>query len=133
MAGAEVWRWLAAAACAVTLTGGQAAAASQPALSPAQTQALSQNVTRKVIVVMRNQFPGVSSAPATLPTRRADVDAAQQPVLSDLAASGSQAVTSYTTVDAVSATVSPGEDSQLAANPAVAEVIPDALIPLSSP
>jgi hypothetical protein len=124
---------LAATACAITLSSGQAAAASQPALSPTQAQALSQNVTRKVIVVMRNQFPGVSSAPASLPTRRADVSQAQQPVLGDLAATGSQDVTSYTTVDAVSATVSPGEEARLAANPAVSEVIPDALIPLGNP
>jgi hypothetical protein len=115
------------------LAGAQAPAPPQAPLTPAQAQSLSANVTRRVIVVMRNQLPGVSSAPASLPTREADTQQVQQPVISELDQTHAQDVQPYTTVDAVSATVSPGEETRLQANPAVSEVIPDALIPLGSP
>jgi hypothetical protein len=42
-------------------------------------------------------------------------------------------VHSYTTINAVAATVSAGEQTRLASNPAVAEVVPDQIIKLSNP
>ena len=42
-------------------------------------------------------------------------------------------VHAYTTINAVAATVSPGEQARLAANPNVAEVVPDQIINLAAP
>jgi hypothetical protein len=124
---------LAVGLASAALAGAQGTPPPQAPLSPAQAQSLSTNVTQRVIVVMRNQLPGVSAAPASLPTREADIQQVQQPVISQLDQTNAQDVQSYTTVDAVSATVSPGEETLLQSNPAVSAVIPDALIPLGTP
>jgi len=124
---------IASGLASAAIAGAQGSAPPQAPLTPAQAQSLATNVTQRVIIVMRNQVPGVSAAPATLPTRIADIQQVQQPVLSELSQTNAQDVQSYTTVDAVAATVSPGEETRLQANPAVSEVVPDALIPLSTP
>ena len=49
-----------------------------------------------------------------------------------MSSTGAQNVHSYTLINAVSATVSPAEEAQLKANPAVSEVLPDAVIRLRS-
>jgi hypothetical protein len=80
----------------------------QQPLTPAQAVALSQNVNTPVVVLLRN--------------------AAQAPLLSELTQVHAQRVHGFQLADAVAATVSPSEESRLAANPAVAEVVPDSLI-----
>ena len=54
-------------------------------------------------------------------------------MLNELGQTKSRDVHSYTTINAVAATVSPGEEARLAADPAVAEVVPDQLIQLAAP
>ena len=92
-----------------------------------------QTANHRVIVVLKNQE---SSLPPTraLESRRASaIHGIQAPVTSQLSASGAKQVQSYNVINAVSATVSASEESQLKSNPAVSEVIPDQVIQLASP
>ena len=102
------------------------------ALSPAQAAALSTNVNQRVIVVLKDQLPGAPASPQDVGTRRADEANEQSPILDQLSETKAQNVHSYTTINAVAATVSSGEESQLTSNPAVAEVVPDQIIKLAS-
>jgi subtilisin family serine protease len=104
----------------------------QRALTPAQAKALSRNVTDKVIIVLRNQLPGLPDTPANSARRSAAAISLQSPVLADLSATHALNVKSITLVNAVAATVSPGEAKRLAGNPAVAEVTKDLPIPVAS-
>jgi len=104
------------------------AASGQGTLSPAQARALSSDVTDKVIVVFKNQVAGLPDTAAQATARSAAIGRVQQGVLSELAAVHARNVTSISLVNAVAATVSAGAARALAANPAVAEVIPDALV-----
>jgi hypothetical protein len=111
---------------------GHPAASSQPALTPGEAKALSSNVTDKVIVVFKNQVASVPDTPANSATRAGMVRSLQHGVLSELAAVHALNVKSISLVNAVAATVSPGAAKRLAANPAVAEVIPDLPIPVAT-
>jgi hypothetical protein len=106
---------------------------SQASMSAAQAAALSTNVTQKVIVLFKDQVPQFPASRAQVKSRSAAVNNVQSPVLSELNATKAHNVHSYTTINAVAATVSPGEAARLAANPAVAEVVPDQIIKLDSP
>jgi subtilisin family serine protease len=106
-------------------------AATQPPLTAAQAKALSTNVTDKVIVVFRNQFPSLTDAPNDTAARSAAVRSAQSAVLGQLAQTHALNVKSFSLINAVSATVSPGEAEYLAANPTVSEVVPDRPIPVA--
>ncbi|MGD0701908.1 MAG: hypothetical protein ABSA02_18735 [Trebonia sp.] len=106
-------------------------AAGQPPLTAAQAKALSTNVTDKVIVVLRNQFPGLADTPGGTALRSAAVRSAQSGVLTQLSQTHALDVKSFSLINAVSATVSAGEAKYLAANPAVSEVIPDRPIPVA--
>jgi hypothetical protein len=108
-------------------TGGQAG------LSPAQARALSSDVTDKVIVVFKNQVAGLPDTSANAAARSGMVRNVQRGVLSELAAVHASHVTSISLVNAVAATVSPGAARLLAANPAVAAVIPDAVVHEAAP
>ena len=108
-----------------------APAAVQPPLTAAQAAAWSTNVTDKVIVVFKNQFSGVADTSSNTATRASDVRSAQSGVLTQLAETHSVNVKSFSLINALSATVSPGEAKYLAGNPAVSEVVPDLSIPLA--
>src|SRR5262249_20278755 len=68
---------------------------------------------------------------SALPARRRTLAAVQRPVLRQLAGSNARSVHSYTTLNAVSATVSPAQVSSLRSDPAVAEVVPNGLVHLA--
>ncbi len=106
--------------------GPSAVSATQlPPLSAGAGAALSSNVDDAVIVVFKDQVPSVPDTPADGAARANAVQGLQSPVLNELAQTGARQVRSLRLVNAVSATVSPGEAQRLAADPAVAEVIPD--------
>jgi subtilisin family serine protease len=99
----------------------------------AQVRALSSTVNDKVIVVFKNQVTGTPDTPANSANRAGMVKSLQRGVMSELTATHAQNVRSISLVNAVAATVSPAAARQLAANPAVAEVIPDRPIPVATP
>lgn len=88
---------------------------------------------QKVIVLLRDQHAGTPATRAKAAARASADATTQAPVISSLKASGAKGLRSYQTIDAVAATVSPAEKTTLEANPAVAEVVPDATIQLASP
>jgi hypothetical protein len=109
------------------------ASAAQAPLSPAAAKALSTGVNQRVIVVFKDQ---ISQAPASrrfVAARRSIEGVEQRSVLNELSETRAQNVHSYTTINAVSATVSRGEEARLVANPAVAEVVPDQVIQIGNP
>src|SRR3984957_4146056 len=108
-----------------------APAAVQPPLTAAQAAAWSTHVTDKVIVLFKNQFAGVADTPGNTAMRSSDVRSSQSGVLAQLTETHSVNVKSFSLINALSATVSPGEAKYLAGNPAVSEVVPDLPIPLA--
>ena len=117
-----------------------AAVSAQPAdnsgpspLTSTQAAALSTNVTDRVIVVLKNQVPGIPASRSLVQTRRQEEALEQDPILAEMNQTRAMKVHAYTTINAVSATVSPGEAARLRANAAVAEVVPDQIIHLATP
>jgi subtilisin family serine protease len=102
------------------------------ALTPAQATTLSSNVTDHVIVVLKDQVSSLPDTPANVGPRTNVVRSEQQPFLTELSETHATHVTSLSIVNAVSATVSPGEAARLASNPDVAQVVQDKPIPLVS-
>ena len=122
------------ATAAVAAVASRLPATHPSALSPADIARLSSNATDRVIVLLHNQHPeapGQPSAggiqPAALAQRVSALHGDQQPILSELSTVSAPRVHSYSFVNAISATVSPAEAQRLAANPAVAAVVPDAV------
>jgi hypothetical protein len=92
-----------------------------------------QGTSNRVIVVFRNQETSLPPTQTLDAQRTNAVATVQAPVTSQMRSSGAQNIQSYSVVNAVSATVSPSEESQLQSNPAVSEVIPDQVIQLAPP
>src|SRR3984957_9254797 len=101
-----------------------------PPLPAAQAAALSTNVTDKVIVVFKNQFTAVADTPSNATVRAADVKSTQSSVMTQLSQTHAANVKTFSLINAVSATVSPGEARSRGATPAVSEAAPALPIPL---
>ncbi len=95
-------------------------------LSAAQVKALSANANQSVIVVFKNQLSALPANVTFGAQRQAALQAVQSPVVSELRQLHAAHLHSYDLVNAVSATVSKAEESRLAADPAVAEVVANA-------
>jgi subtilisin family serine protease len=98
------------------------------ALSLRRLRAANGQARSRVIVLLRNQHTDLPPTTGLMQARTAAVRSSQAPVESAVRTSGGKVSHSYRTVDAFAATVSPTERSRLAADPAVAEVVPDATI-----
>jgi hypothetical protein len=130
-----------AAAAVPALLIGQAgvamAAPAAPSIFGQMTSALaaqlSQNVNKPVIVIMKSQFAAAPMGSAAAATRAADAVSSQQGIHSELMQVHATNMHSLTLVNAVTATVSAGEEARLQANPQVAEVIPNVTIKGASP
>jgi Subtilase family len=85
-----------------------------------------------VIVLFKNQFPGLPDNGAHRAHRASAVAQVQSPVVSELRLTHATHVKRFQLVNAVAAYVSAGEAQRLRVNPAVAEVVPDSRIPLIS-
>ncbi|HXQ62137.1 MAG TPA: protease inhibitor I9 family protein [Acidimicrobiales bacterium] len=123
-------------AIAAVIPVGAAAAGAAPAaqapLTASEAQALSANVTDKVIVVFKNQLTATPETATDESARNAAVASVQSPVVHELTMTQAQNVKSFQIINALSATVSPGEAARLAGNPDVAEVVKDEPIPVAS-
>lgn len=102
-------------------------------LSPARAARLSADVTTPVIVFLKDQPAVVSPDSARSAARNGAIAASQAPFLRELAEVHATDVKSYRLVNAFAATVSADEGRLLAADPAVAQVIPDGTIEGPSP
>src|SRR5215467_6843757 len=79
----------------------------------ASASATAQAPDQSVIVVFKNQDPAQPATPSALGSRRKTLAAVQGPVLGQLAAAKARDVHSFTTLNAVSATVSAAQVSSL--------------------
>jgi hypothetical protein len=114
---------------AVAATAAPAAVSSaQAPLTSAQVADLSQNVNQPVIVIMKSQLAQAPVGSSAAATRASQIASYQSPLISQLNQVHATNIKTYGLVDAFAATVSAGEEAQLAANPAVSEVIPDVQI-----
>ena len=127
--------WVAPSQAAQYVGAGHSSSRQVP-LTASQAKALSTHVTQRVIIVLKNQLASTPDTAHLAVVRRSHVAALQRPILSELRQTRSRRVHSYTIINAIAATVSAGERARLAANPAVARVVPDQIIhlaPLSQP
>ena len=132
---------LATVMAAVTLALTASAAASAPASRPRTPHStsglakrpLAARSTRPVIVLLRAQFHAALTGSHEAIVRADQIKAEQQPLLDQLRASHALDIRVYSLVNSFAATVSAAERARLAANPAVARVIPDSTISLTVP
>src|ERR1700761_8319191 len=112
-----------------TATAALLATALSSVPATAAPQQSSSGKSEAVIVLMRSQHPDLK--PKTQARQREQaVDADQAGVVADLRSHGATHVQQLDTVSAVAATATQSEISRLEANPQVAEVVPDRIIPL---
>jgi hypothetical protein len=118
---------------AQSLAAAPTSAAAAPGAAPrlmtrALTSPLSQNVTRRVIVIMKRQLPLAPDGSAAARARSAALARNQEPMMSELSQAHAAHVRSFRLLNAIAATVSAAEEARLAASPAVAEVVTDETI-----
>ena len=125
----------AAAAVPALLIGQAGVAQAAPAapdifgqMTSALAAQLSQNVNKPVIVIMKSQFGAAPVGSAAASARATAAASSQQGIHSELTEVHAKNMHSLSLVNAVTATVSAGEEARLQANPQVAEVIPNVTI-----
>ncbi len=91
------------------------------------------SATQKVIVVLRDQLPGTPVSKTNMAPRHRRAVSSQDGVLAHLAGPAPVHVKHFTLGNAFSATVTVDQAAALAADPAVASVIPDRDVPISLP
>jgi hypothetical protein len=117
-------------AIAIPLAVGPSAFGQTPSTAAvSHAKGLDFNGTKTVIVYLR----GRSTLPASGAARRTAARVAQAPVRNQLAAAGATKVIALSSVDAIIATVSSNEALALTANPNVAKVVPNGVIPGPAP
>jgi hypothetical protein len=131
-AGAILLPNLASASAGAATTSTTATPGPQAPLNAAQAAQLAKNPDRRVIVVFKDQVTSIPATAGNVPRRAAAVAGVQAPVVSELRQVHAAHVTPLQLVNAVTTTVSAGEEARLAANPAVARVVPDEPIPLAT-
>ena len=102
-------------------------------LTAVQAQTMSRDADTPVIVVMRDQPAAAPRGTASARTRAAGISHAQAPVVAELSQLHAPRLRTFQTADAVAATVSKDESARLAADPAVAAVVPDELLRVPAP
>jgi hypothetical protein len=125
----------AAAAVPALLIGQAGVAQAAPAapdvfgqMTSALAAQLSQNVNKPVIVILRSQFGAAPVGSAAASARAARAVGSQKGIHGELTQVHAKNLHSLSLVNAVTATVSAGEETRLQANPQVAEVIPNVTI-----
>ncbi|MGI8800644.1 MAG: hypothetical protein ACR2KV_00495 [Solirubrobacteraceae bacterium] len=81
-----------------------------------------------MIVLLRNQHPEAPGLPGAQAQRTSALVGDQSPIVSELSAVRAPRIHRFAFVNAIAATVSKAEAQRLAGNPAVAAVVPDALV-----
>jgi hypothetical protein len=112
-----------AAVTTAAVTGSLAVGAGPAAAATSATAARS-----SFIIVLKNQHPEVSAKAAS---RRQVTATDQAPLVGRARAGGATAVKTFSVVNGFAATMTAAQADSLAADPAVAEVLPDRMVPLS--
>ena len=115
-----------AVAAAASLTSAVALVAIAPSAGAATTA--STTAHQAVIVVLKNQLTATPATSAHLAARHSAAVSAQGQVLQRLGGAAPTRVTKYTVGNAFAATVTAAQAAQLAADPAVASVVPDTTV-----
>ncbi|MCU1687976.1 MAG: hypothetical protein JWQ81_8715 [Amycolatopsis sp.] len=109
--------WVIAATAALVLPSAVVSPEATASAGPADPQA--------VIVVLRDQLAGLPVNKTASAVRRRTADSAQNAVLGGLTGAAPKDVKHFSLGNAFSATVTAAQAAELAANPGVAEVLPD--------
>ncbi|MCW2522787.1 MAG: hypothetical protein JWO63_1122 [Frankiales bacterium] len=130
--GAAVGATVLATVC--QLTGLSPAAAAPPGVSATPASPASPaSPSESVIVVLRDQLPSTPPDSAHVSARRSQATSDQNSVLSALSGAKPTKLTHYAVANAFSATLTSAQAAQLAANPAVAAVVPNTTVTPTSP
>ncbi|MGK4579957.1 S8 family serine peptidase [Kitasatospora sp. HPMI-4] len=111
-----------AAAVSMALASGATAWSASP---PATPEAADSGAPAPVIVILKDQLPSAPADSGHLNERKKQAASAQAPLLARVKAQGGTGIKSFVVGNAFSATVSPALRAALAADPAVASVVPD--------
>ncbi len=135
--GARFWIVAALVVAALPMLGGMALAAKSVkrhrSLSAARVLADQSRSPVRVIVLLRNQDRNLPPNAHLVRARAAALGAQQGPLLAAVRSSGGGVTHSFRTINAFSAVVSRAERARLAADPNVAEVLPDSYVPAPDP
>ena len=104
------------------------AAPTHAQLSQAQAAQYAQNADQHVIVIMKSQHAVAPAGSSAMAERSDTIGAEQAPLMDELRQVGAKNVKSFRLVNAFAATVSKDYVTRLQTHPAVAQVIPDAVI-----
>ncbi len=99
-------------------------------LTSSQAALLSRDASQKVIVILRNQYSGLTQTGSQSSRRTDAITNYQAPVLHELRAVSAQQVRPFHIINAIAATVSKAEAAHLRSDQAVRAVVPDRMIPL---
>jgi hypothetical protein len=99
-------------------------------LSTAHVRRATRVVSQRVIVVLRNQHRAHPASAAGLHTRSRLEAADRRPLLAKVRHSGGRVTRQFRALNAFAATVSGAERSRLKSDPAIAAVVPDAVVRL---
>jgi hypothetical protein len=102
-------------------------------LSLAQVQGAQSSSPARVIVLMRNQYANLPPTRGHLSARHGAIQQNQSSLQASVRSSGGKVTRTYSTVNAFAATVSKTERAKLAANSAVAQVLPDTFVHRPNP
>jgi subtilisin family serine protease len=122
---------LATSALVVSSAAGVGTATAVAASAPGV--AAGSSADQKVIVVLRDQLSGTPASRTNMAPRRSRALSSQDAVLARLAGPAPTNVKHFALGNAFSATVTGDQVAALAADPAVASVIPDRVVPISLP
>lgn len=93
--------------------------AERSVLTAAQVRQLAANASGRSIIIFKNQFPDLPMRGSTERLRVSAINAAQAPVLAELARLHAPHVQAFQIINAIAARISPAEVRRLRANPAV--------------
>ena len=120
---------VAVAAAALSPVTAQAAPAAPGRLSSAQASSLAQGKRTGVIVMLKNQHADTPATKNKVQARKSLVKRDQSPFLAELKQVKAANVKTYSLINGFAAQVTAAEAARLAADPTVASVTPDRVIP----